>query len=246
MLCRMEEVGSADMDDQATVILTTRDSDLLATVRESLPDVRVMQIGSEPLRVLVSGRVWCFVDWLLPSISGLEVCRRLRETPITAQSHITMVLDEDDSEIRRRALRAGADNYVQGPLSEQIVIDRLGQYRTVFPANFGARRLSNGPVTLDIAAHQMRYRNRVIPLRPNEFRLLTHFFEHPDQLFTRNQLITMLGKDCGEIDERTVDVWVGRLRRSLKAHGVPDQLRTVRSMGYVLDSVYEIEGTHAA
>lgn len=240
------EAGSAVMDDQATIILATRDSDLVATLRDSLPDVRVMQIGSEPLRVLVSSRVWCFVDWLLPAISGLEVCRRLRESRMTTQSHITMVLDEDDSEIRRRALRAGADNYVQGPLSLEIVIDRLGQYRRVVPVHFGARRLTNGPLTLDIAAHQMRYRNRVIPLRPNEFHLLTRFFEHPDQLFTRSQLITMLGKDCGEIDERTVDVWVGRLRRSLKAHGVPDQLRTVRSMGYVLDSVGEIAGTHAA
>jgi two-component system phosphate regulon response regulator PhoB len=246
MLFRIKESGSAVMYDQATVILATRDSALLASLRDSLRDVRVMQIGSEPLRVPVSGRVWCFVDWLLPLISGLEVCRRLRESPMTAQSHITMVLDEDDSDIRRRALRAGADNYVPGPLSMEIVIDRLGQYRTVVPANFGPRRVSNGPVTLDVAAHQMRYRNRVIPLRPNEFRLLTHFFEHPDQLFTRNQLITMLGKDCGEIDERTVDVWVGRLRRSLKAHGVPDQLRTVRSMGYVLDSVSDAETTHAA
>ena len=246
MICRMKEARSAVMNEQATVILATRDTDLLAAVQEALPGVCAMQIGSEPLRVPVSGRIWCFVDWLLPSISGLEVCRRLRETPMTGQSHITMVLDEDDSEIRRRALRAGADNYVPGPLSAEAVIDRLGQYRTVFPAKFGARRIGNGPVMLDIAAHQMRYRNRVIPLRPNEFRLLTHFFEHPDQLFTRNQLITMLGKDCGEIDERTVDVWVGRLRRSLKAHGVPDQLRTVRSMGYVLDSVCEIEDTHAA
>ena len=246
MLFGVKEADSAVMDDQATVILATRESDLLASLRASLRDVRVMQIGSEPLKVPVSGRVWCFVDWLLPSISGLEVCRRLRKSPMTAQSHVTMVLDEDDSDTRRRALRAGADNYVPGPLSVEIVIDRLGQYRTVVPANFGARRISNGPVTLDVAAHQMRYRNRVIPLRPNEFRLLTHFFEHPDQLFTRIQLITMLGKDCGEIDERTVDVWVGRLRRSLKAHGVPDQLRTVRSMGYVLDSVSDAETTHAA
>ena len=107
------------------------------------------------------------------------------------------------------------------------------------PPNFTARRLSHGAMTLDLSAHQMRYNNRVVPLRPNEFRLLAHFIEHPDRLFTRSQLITMLGKDCEAIDERTVDVWIGRLRRSLKAYGVPDQLRTVRSMGYVLDSVHE-------
>lgn len=234
------------MDRQATILLATRDTGILDAVRKSLAGARVVQIGSEPLDQPVFGRVWCFIDWLLPSISGLEVCRRLRESPMTAGSHITMVLDEDDSEIRRRVLRAGADDYVPGPLTAKIVIDRLGPYQSTQPAQFDHRKLCNGPVTLDLAAHQMRYMGRVIRLRPNEFRLLTHFIEHPDQLFTRTQLITKLGKDCGEIDERTVDVWVGRLRRSLKAHGVPDQLRTVRSMGYVLDSIYQTADADAA
>lgn len=234
------------MDRQATIILATRDVGKLASVQELLPGARVLQIGSEPLDQPVFGKVWCFIDWLLPSISGLELCRRLRELPMTAGSHITMVLDEDDSEVRRRVLRHGADDYVQGPLTAKIIIDRLGPYRSVQPAQIDHRRLSNGPVILDLAAHQMRYLGRVVPLRSNEFRLLTHFVEHPDQLFTRTQLITKLGKDCGEIDERTVDVWVGRLRRSLKAHGIPDQLRTVRSMGYVLDSIRGTEDANAA
>ncbi len=225
------------MQEQATIILATCDADLLASLRHSMRDVRVIQIGSEPLWTPVSGRVWCFVDWLLPSISGLAVCLRLRESPVTAQSHVTMVLDEEDGDSRRRALRAGADNYVLGPLSADIITHQLRQFRALYPAHSEARRISNGQVTLDVGAHQLRYRNQVIPMRPNEFRLLAHFLEHPDQLFTRNQLINLLGKDGGQIDDRTVDVWVGRLRRSLKAHGAPDQLRTVRSMGYVLDSV---------
>ena len=234
------------MDNQATIILATSDTGLIETVRESLSGVRILPIGTEPLGFQLIGRVWCFVDWLLPSMSGLEVCRRLRESHGSANCHITMVLDEDDSEIRRRALRAGADDYVPGPLTVGIIADRLGQFRSSHSANRMPRRLSNGAVMLDLAAHQLRYHSKVVALRPNEFRLLAHFVEHPDQLFTRNQLITMLGKDCGEIDERTVDVWVGRLRRSLKANGVPDQLRTVRSMGYVLDSVYDSEDAHAA
>lgn len=211
-----------------------------------LPGLRVLPIGPDPLREQVSGRLFCFIDWLLPSISGLEICRRLREAPKTAQSHITMVLDEDDSDIRRRALRAGADNYVQGPLTAQIVAAQLTEGQNVHPVIFSAKRLRHGPMTLDLSAHQLRYYNRVVPLRPNEFRLLAHFVEHPDRLFTRSQLITTLGKDCEAIDERTVDVWIGRLRRSLKAHGAQDQLRTVRSMGYVLDSIDESEGSHAA
>ena len=83
----------------------------------------------------------------------------------------------------------------------------------------------------------MRFRGNPLPLRPNEFRLLAHFCEHPDQVFSRTALIERIGKDSEAIDERTVDVWIGRLRRSLTGHGVPDPLRTVRSLGYVLDSL---------
>ena len=75
-----------------------------------------------------------------------------------------------------------------------------------------------------------------VPLRPNEFRLLAHFMEHPDQVFSRTALIEQLGKDGEAIDERTVDVWVGRLGRALTAQGAPDPLRTVRALGYVMDS----------
>lgn len=234
------------MESRATVILATRDTGLPKAISDLLDDVQVVQIGSEPLSDCVSGRLWCFVDWLLPSISGLEVCRRLRESQKTAQSHITMVLDEDDSDICRRALRAGADNYVQGPLTPQIVADQIRESGAILSGDFSAKKLTHGRLSLDFAAHQVRYRDRVIHLRRNEFNLLASLIEHPDRLFTRSQLIAMLGKDDEELDERTVDVWIGRLRRSLKAQGVPDQLRTVRSMGYVFDSVPALEGSQAA
>lgn len=234
------------MDQRTTVILATQDAELPHEIGGMLPNLRVLQIGSDPLNEQVSGRIWCFIDWLLPSISGLEICRRLREAPTTSQSHITMVLDEDDSDIRRRVLRAGADNYVQGPLTAQMVAAQLIEGQNVHLASFSAKRLRHGPMTLDLSSQQLRYHNRVVPLPPNEFHLLAHFVEHPDRLFTRSQLIATLGKDCAAIDERTVDVWIGRLRRSLKAYGVVGILRTVRSMGYVLDSLDECEGSHAA
>ena len=85
----------------------------------------------------------------------------------------------------------------------------------------------------------MRWRGLPVALRPNEFALLVHFVEHPDRVFSRTALIATLGKDDNGIDERTVDVWVGRLRRALKSQGAPDPLRTVRSLGYVLDGIAE-------
>lgn len=224
------------MTEAGTIILTGAKPDLLALLTASLPGVRVMTAGSQPPARRQEGRTWCFVDWLLPDLSGLEMCRRLRDAPATAHSHITMILDEDDTEARRRALRAGADDYVLAPLTADLLLDRLKRHGGGANGSAATPRLAHGGLTLDLAAHQARWHGRPVPLRPNEFRLLAHFIEHPDQVLSRTGLIAMLGKDNEAIDERTVDVWVGRLRRGLKAHGVPDPLRTVRSLGYVLDS----------
>jgi two-component system phosphate regulon response regulator PhoB len=97
-------------------------------------------------------------------------------------------------------------------------------------------RIVMGELSVDLAAFLARWRGKAILLRPTEFRLLVHFMANPDRVFSRSSLIRHLGKDAEATDVRTVDVWIGRLRRSLKAHDVPDPLRTVRSLGYVLDS----------
>lgn len=228
------------MSEPGTIILTNGQPELLAVLADRMPGLRVLTAGAQAPVRRPEGRTWCFVDWLLPDLSGLEMCRRLRDAPATAHSHITMILDEDDTEARRRALRAGADDYVLAPLTPELLLDRLKrQSGNGGGGNGGASqpRLAHGSMTLDLAAHQARWQGRAVPLRPNEFRLLAHFIEHPDQVLSRTGLIEMLGKDSDIIDERTVDVWVGRLRRALKAHGVPDPLRTVRSLGYVLDSL---------
>lgn len=225
------------MSEPGTIILTNDKADLLAALADRLPTMNVLTAAGQPPVRRQEGRTWCFVDWLLPDLSGLEMCRRLRDAPATAHSHITMVLDEDDIDARRRALRAGADDYVVAPLTADLLLDRLQHYRGTSPAPSNALKLAHGGLTLDLGAHQARWNGRPVPLRPNEFKLLVHFVEHPDQVLSRTALIAMLGKDSDVIDERTVDVWVGRLRRGLKAHGVPDPLRTVRSLGYVLDSL---------
>lgn len=225
------------MSDNATLILTSANPALQAAVENALPAVRTLVISGQPPAVRLTGRVWCFVDWLMADVSGLEMCRRLRDAPATAHAHITMVLDDDDGDARRRSLRAGADDYVPGPLTAEVLFSRLKSYRASSGTANLPPRLHHGELMLDLAAYQLRWRGKIIALRPNEFRLLTHFIEHPDQVFSRTALIVTLGKDDAAIDERTVDVWVGRLRRALKAHGVPDPLRTVRSLGYVLDGI---------
>ena len=225
------------MTEPGTVILTSTRPGLQAAIAECLPGLRTLEAVRNPPDASIKGRVWCIIDWVLADISGLEMCRRLRSAPATEYSHITMVLDDDDSEARRRALRAGADDYVIGPLTVDLLLDRLQHYRG---GTFGGQarpKLTHGELTLDLAAHIVRWRGTALPLRPNELRLLIHFIAHPDQVFSRTSLIAILGKEGEAIDERTVDVWVGRLRRALMAYGVPDPLRTVRTMGYALDSI---------
>ena len=221
-----------------TLLVTAPPAALVRGVAGLRPDLRLLPLGGRfdpDLRV--EGTALCFVDWLLPDTSGLEVVRRLREARATREAHITMVLDTTDSEDRRRALKAGADDYMTGPLDARALLDRLALYEASGTAANPARaRLANGDLTIDLAAHQLRYRGTPVPLRPNEYRLLAHFMENPDQVFSRTALIERLGKDEDAIDERTVDVWVGRLRRALAAHGAPDPLRTVRALGYVMDS----------
>lgn len=194
------------------------------------------RLDSAGPRRLVEGQMWAFVDWVMDDCSGLEMCRRLRADSRTADAHVTMVLEEDDAEDRRRALRAGADDYMVGPLDRTAVLDRVFALQTRSGPRHVSQKLRLGDLTVDMLALQARWRDTPVPLRPNEFRLLRFFAENPDRVLTRLELIEGLGKLDPPIDERTVDVWIGRLRRALKGVGAGDVLRTVRAMGYVLDS----------
>lgn len=191
--------------------------------------------GAPPL---IDGSLWAFVggDPTLASglASGIEFCRRLRADPVTADAHVTVVV-ADDAEQKRLAVRAGADDYIVGPISRRIILDRVLSLKLRLPENRPRQIARLGDLTIDLTAFQARWQDRAIALRPSELRLLRVFADHPDRVFTRAQLIEALGKHDMPLDERTVDVWVGRLRRALRAAGAADQLRTVRRLGYVFD-----------
>lgn len=184
---------------------------------------------------LIDGVLWAFVDLVLPDISGLEICRRLRCDPLTSHAHITMVLDSTESDMRRRVLAAGADDYMVAPLSRTAILDRVLSLRPSEVDTSALRTIALGDLSVDTAAFQARFRGKIMPVTPNELRLLRYLVEHPGRVFTRSQLIAALGKQGTDVDERTVDVWIGRLRRAMRQAGAGDMLRTVRSLGYVLD-----------
>ena len=187
-------------------------------------------------RRLIDGPVCAFVDWVLTECSGLELCRRLRADARTADAHITMVLETCDAEDKRRALAAGADDYMVGPVDRTSVLDRVLALGPRGAVDTGARALTLGPYHIDLLALQARYDDRPLALRPNEFRLLRFFAENADRVLSRGELIDGLGKQEPSIDERTVDVWIGRLRRALRDVGAGDPIRTIRTLGYVFDS----------
>lgn len=184
---------------------------------------------------LMEGQPWAFIDWVLPDMSGLELCRRFRCADGLGQNaHITMILEDADAEAKRRALRAGADDYIMGPIDRPALLDRVLSVQLP-DHDAPARTLKLGDLTLDLAALQARWRERAVTLMPNELRLLRYLMEQPGHVFSRQQLISALGKHDQPIDERTVDAWVSRLRRALRDVGAGSPLRTVRSLGYVLD-----------
>lgn len=192
------------------------------------------RLDADGPRQVIDGAVFAFIDWAMPSISGLEMCRRMRADRRTADAHLTMVLEADDADDRRRALAAGADDYMVGPLDRNRVLDRvLVLYDASGPRP--GQLLAQGELVIDRAAMRARWKGRIIPLAENEFRLLSFLAERPNHVHTRQELLAAMGKEPSAINERTTDVWMKRLRSGLKEVGIADALRTVRQHGYAFE-----------
>jgi two-component system phosphate regulon response regulator PhoB len=179
------------------------------------------------------------LDWMIEGISGLEVCRRLRRKVPTANVPIIMLTARGEESDRIRGLDTGADDYVTKPFSPAELIARVGAVlRRVRPALAG-EMLSYGDLEMDVVAHKVRRGGAPVPLGPTEFRLLRHFLEHPGRVFSRERLLDSVWPHGSDIETRTVDVHVRRLRQALNSGGRTDLIRTVRSAGYALDSAGE-------
>src|SRR3954468_11532204 len=176
------------------------------------------------------------LDWMIEGISGIEVCRRLRRRPNTAHVPIIMLTARGEETDRIRGLETGADDYVTKPFSPRELVARVAAVlRRVRPALAG-EQLAYADVEMDVARHRVRRSGHQVPLGPTEFRLLRHFLEHPGRVCSRERLLDAVWSHDHDIDARTVDVHVRRLRQALNSAGRPDLIRTVRSAGYSLDS----------
>ncbi len=175
------------------------------------------------------------LDWMLPHLSGLELCRRLRRRPETSKLPIIMLTARGEESDRLRGLDTGADDFITKPFSPAELIARVrAVLRRVRPA-LTEESLVFQDLRMDLTAHRAIRGEREVHLSPTEFRLLRHLLEQPSRVFSRSQLLDQVWGTALDVELRTVDATVRRLRRALNAEGEPDLLRTIRSAGYTFD-----------
>src|SRR5205085_4040127 len=176
------------------------------------------------------------LDWMLPLVSGIEVCRRIRRAPETRALPVIMLTARGEESDRVRGLDSGADDYVVKPFSPSELIARLRAVIRRAQPNAAEEVLLYADLRMDLVAHRVTRDGAPIHLGPTEFRLLRHFLQYPGRVFSREQLLDRVWGQDSEVEIRTVDVHIRRLRKTLIANGGGDLLRTVRSVGYALDS----------
>ena len=177
------------------------------------------------------------LDWMLPLVSGIEVCRQIRRAPATRSTPVIMLTARGEEGDRVRGLNSGADDYVVKPFSLSELVARLRAVIRRAQPNATEQMLRYADVTMDLVAHRVSRAGKPIHLGPTEFRLLRHFLQHPRRVFSREQLLDQVWSQDAEIELRTVDVHIRRLRKALNEIGTGDLLRTVRSVGYALDRI---------
>ena len=222
-------------------ILVVEDEDALATLLQYNLDkegyrVSIAADGEEAL-VLASEHQPDLVvlDWMLPKVSGIEVCRRLRARPETRNVPILMLTARGEESDRVRGLDTGADDYIVKPFSMTELSARIRAVLRRIRPGLAEDRLSHADIVMDRVSHRVRRAGREIHLGPTEFRLLDYLMQHPGRVFSREQLLDAVWGSDIYVEARTVDVHIGRLRKALNRDEESDPIRTVRSAGYSLD-----------
>lgn len=210
------EVLAYNLEAEGYRVMQAEDGEeALLLVAEALPDLIVL-------------------DWMMPHVSGLEVCRRLKTRPETRAIPIIMLSAKSEEVDRVRGLETGADDYVIKPYSVGELMARVrANLRRARPSTVGVV-LEFADIRLDGETHRVYRGNKVLKLGPTEFRLLATFMEKPGRVWSREQLLDRVWGREIYVETRTVDVHIGRLRKSLGEHGGDDPLRTVRGAGYAL------------
>ncbi|MCZ8087689.1 MAG: phosphate regulon transcriptional regulator PhoB [Brevundimonas sp.] len=222
-------------------VLVMEDEDALATLLQYNLEKEGYQVviagdGEEGL-VQIDERLpdLILLDWMLPKVSGIEVCRRIRGRPETRNVPIIMLTARGEESDRVRGLDTGADDYLTKPFSMTELIARIRAVLRRIRPGLADDRVGHGDIVIDRVAHRVKRAGKEVHLGPTEFRLLDYFMQHPGRVFSREQLLDAVWGSDVYVEARTVDVHVGRLRKALNLPETVDPIRTVRSAGYALD-----------
>jgi two-component system phosphate regulon response regulator PhoB len=225
----------------AANILVVEDEDALATLLQynlEKEGYRVILAGDgEEAMTLAAEQTPDLVvlDWMLPKVSGIEVCRRLRARTETRNLPIIMLTARGEETDRIRGLDTGADDYVVKPISMTELAARIRAVLRRIRPGLAEDVIRHGDIVMDRVAHRVKRAAREVHLGPTEFRLLDYLMQHPRRVFSREQLLDAVWGADIYVEVRTVDVHIGRLRKALTLGGETDPVRTVRSAGYSLD-----------
>ncbi len=223
-------------------VIVVEDEDALATLlqynlEKEGYEVRVAGDGEEGLMLAEEETPdLVLVDWMLPKVSGIEVCRRLRGRQETANVPIIMLTARGEETDRVRGLDTGADDYIVKPFSMTELFARIRAVLRRIRPGLAEDVVRRGDIAMDRVAHRVKRAEREIHLGPTEFRLLDYLMQHPGRVFSREQLLDAVWGSDVYVEARTVDVHVGRLRKALNTKEERDPIRTVRSAGYSFDA----------
>jgi two-component system phosphate regulon response regulator PhoB len=222
-------------------VLVVEDEDALATLLHYNLDKEGYRVGvagdGEEALIMANERApdLVILDWMLPKVSGIEVCRRLRGRAETRNVPIIMLTARGEETDRIRGLDTGADDYVVKPFSMVELTARVRAVLRRIRPGLADDRITVGDIIIDRVAHRVKRGGKEIHLGPTEFRLLDYLMQHPGRVFSREQLLDAVWGSDVYVEARTVDVHIGRLRKALNGTTDGDPIRTVRSAGYSLD-----------
>lgn len=200
-------------------------------------DVRSTGDGEEALLMVREQTPDAIIlDWMVEQVPGIEVCRQLRKDKATARVPILMLTARGEEEDRIRGLKTGADDYVTKPFSPRELMARVEALLRRSRPSLAGQVLAFGDLELDFASHRVRRGGEALHLGPTEFKLLRYFMERPNRVLSRQQILDGVWGMDSDIDERTVDVHIRRLRKAINRPGDHDPIRTVRAAGYSMDA----------
>ncbi len=226
-----------------TILVVEDETDLALLIRYNLEAAGYRAVvapdgeeAAERLREAVPDLI--LLDWMLPGLSGMELCRRWRARPETARVPIIMLTARGEEEERIRGLSTGADDYVTKPFSIPELQARIAALLRRSSPQLVTAVLKAGDLELDRTSHRVRRSGKEVHLGPTEYRLLEYLMRHPGRVYSREQLLDGVWGNEVYVDERTVDVHVGRLRKAINRGRNPDPIRTVRGAGYAFDEQF--------